>query len=430
MAGLVSTRPPFFARRMANIADESYPGRPVRKRSSRFGRAGRRVPSPSDATHAQSRLLGPRHPPDRPGKGFSFHEEDGERITDEATLDRIRALAIPPAWKDVWICPDPRGHIQATGTDDAGRKQYRYHDDWRAHRDRAKFEEMEDFAKRLPKLRERIAADLEAERGLVFDRTCSCAVALLDLGLFRIGSERYETENESYGLTTLKCKHLTFKDGAAVFDYPSKSGQRALQQISDPSVRPTLQALKKRGQARRGPVRLARGPPSGATSPPSTSTRSSRRSPATATAPRTSAPGTRPCSARPSSPSTGRTSSRGPSKSARKRLINLAVRETANYLGNTPAVCRASYIDPRVFDRFDSGDHDPQVAAADRARRRSGHLPRARAHRARRPADALSPAAPCAGAGTRKGALLAEERPSELVVGLRRYYRPLGWRTL
>ena len=179
------------------------------------------------------------------GAGFSYHEEDGERISDKATLERIRALAIPPAWTDVWICPHPRGHIQATGYDDAGRKQYRYHDDWRESRDRIKFEEMEDFAKALPDLRARLDEGL-AKRGLVFDRVCSCAVRLLDLGLFRIGSERYETENESYGLTTIKRKHVTIAGGEATFDYPAKSGKRSRQGISDPSVMPTLKALKQR----------------------------------------------------------------------------------------------------------------------------------------------------------------------------------------
>ena len=125
----------------------------------------------------------------RRGKGFSYHEESGERIADPDVINRIRALAIPPAWEEVWICSDPRGHIQATGLDAAGRKQYRYHDDWRAGRDRQKFDEMLDFAHRLPLLRERIDAGL-ATRGLVRERVCATAVALLDLGLFRIGSER------------------------------------------------------------------------------------------------------------------------------------------------------------------------------------------------------------------------------------------------
>ncbi len=291
----------------------------------------------------------------RRGGGFSFHEQDGELITDEATLERVRALAIPPAWSDVWICPDPRGHIQATGYDDAGRKQYRYHDDWREHRDRVKFAEMEEFARRLPKLRARIEAGLD-ERGLVFERVCACAVALLDLGLFRVGSERYESENESYGLTTIKCRHLSFEDGDAVFDYPSKSGKRGHQQISAPQVMPTLRALKKRGEPGQDLFLFRRG----------REWRDLTSEHVNAYIKEVAGPGFSAKDFRTwnatvlcavllavNAPDGGR---RRPTKAERKRIANAAVRETAAYLNNTPAVCRASYIDPRVFDRFDSGE--------------------------------------------------------------------------
>jgi DNA topoisomerase I len=289
----------------------------------------------------------------RRGRGFSFHEEDGERITDEATLERIRTLAIPPAWNDVWVCPDPRGHIQATGIDDAGRKQYRYHDDWRAHRDRDKFDEMEHFARRLPKLRKRIRESL-AGKGLGEDRVTACAVALLDLGLFRIGSERYENENESYGLTTLKCKHLTIAGGVAKFEYPSKSGQRSRHQISDAGVVKVLGALKRQrkpgadlfayrdGRERRSLTAQQVNAWIKSTAGENFSAKDFRTWNATVL-----------CAVH----LAVHVDDEGPpkSKAARKRIANLAVRETAAYLNNTPAVCRASYIDPRVFDRFDSG---------------------------------------------------------------------------
>jgi DNA topoisomerase I len=287
----------------------------------------------------------------RRGRGFSYHEETGERITDEETLERIRMLAIPPAWTEVWVCPDPRGHIQATGIDDAGRKQYRYHDDWRAHRDRAKFEEMEDFAKRLPKLRERIHEAL-ATRGLNHDRTCACAVALLDLGLFRVGSERYENENASYGLSTLKCKHVKFERGTAVFDYPSKSGQRGRHTISAPEVLPTLKALKKRGRPGEDLFGFREG-------------RGWRDMTADhinawikdVVGDGYSAKDFRTWNATVLCAVHLAVHSEEPpkTKAAHKRIANLAVKATAEYLNNTPAVCRASYIDPRVFDRFDSG---------------------------------------------------------------------------
>jgi len=289
------------------------------------------------------------------GMGFSYHEEDGERISDKATLERIRSLAIPPAWSDVWICPHPRGHIQATGYDDAGRKQYRYHDDWRESRDRIKFQEMEAFAKALPDLRDRLDHGL-AKRELVFERVCSCAVRLLDLGLFRIGSERYETENESYGLATIKRKHVTISGGEAIFDYPSKSGQRSTHRINDPVVMPTLKALKQR----KGGTKLKdflvykdgrewkdlESDDVNAfikeTAGDGFSAKDFRTWSATVLAAISVA--------QPHEREDGKT------KASRKRIINAAVERTAKYLNNTPAVCRSSYIDPRVFDRFESGE--------------------------------------------------------------------------
>jgi DNA topoisomerase I len=181
----------------------------------------------------------------RRGRGFSYVGEDGAPIRDRQVLERIRALAIPPAWRDVWICPDDRGHIQATGVDAAGRKQYRYHDAWREHRDRLKFDRMLDFARALPRLRERLDEDL-ARPGVVRERVLACAIALLDLGFFRVGSERYAEENETYGLATLRRGHLRFERGEAAFDYRSKGGRRHVQSVADPSVLPTLRALKRR----------------------------------------------------------------------------------------------------------------------------------------------------------------------------------------
>jgi DNA topoisomerase I len=286
----------------------------------------------------------------RRGRGFSYHEEDGTPVTDAATLERIRNLAIPPAWTEVWICSHPRGHVQATGKDAAGRKQYRYHDEWRAHRDRAKFEQMIDFARRLPALRERLDADL-SRRGFVFDRVCGCAVRLLDLGLFRVGSERYEAENESYGLTTLKCRHVRSERGSIVFDYPAKSGQRSVHEISDPSVLSTVRGLKQRGRPGEDLLRYREGREwrnltsdhVNAYIKESTSTSFSAKDFRTWNA--TVLAATLLATREPPS-----------SKTARKRVVNEVVRETAEYLNNTPAVCRASYIDPRVFDRFDSGE--------------------------------------------------------------------------
>src|SRR5215216_5055376 len=134
------------------------------------------------------------------GLGFSYVDDEGRPIDEPEVLERIAALAIPPAWKDVWICPYPNGHLQATGIDAAGRKQYRYHDAWRTRRDAEKFEDMTRFAKALPKLREQVEADLAATDELTRDRVLACAIRLLDRGFFRVGTEEY---TDSFGLATI-----------------------------------------------------------------------------------------------------------------------------------------------------------------------------------------------------------------------------------
>jgi DNA topoisomerase-1 len=182
----------------------------------------------------------------RRGRGFGYYD-GGERVDDPEVLTRIAELAIPPAWEDVWICPYPNGHIQATGTDAAGRKQYRYHDAWRARRDAEKFDDMVLFAKALPRLRRRVERDLGDCREL--DRGCvlACAVRLLERGFFRIGSEEYAEENESFGLATMRKQHVTIEDGGLmVFDYPAKSGQRRHQGVLDDRACEIVAALKRR----------------------------------------------------------------------------------------------------------------------------------------------------------------------------------------
>src|SRR5919204_1095208 len=192
----------------------------------------------------------------RAGRGFTYLDEYGRRIDDPEVLQRIRELGIPPAWEDVWICPYPNGHLQATGTDAAGRKQYRYHDVWRARRDAQKFDEMAEFARALPALRERVEANLSATDRLTRERVLACAVRLLDRGFFRVGGEDYAIQNESYGLATMRKEHVTVEpDGTLVFDYPSKSGQRRVQSVVDP-LAPDLVARLQRPR-RRGPELLA-----------------------------------------------------------------------------------------------------------------------------------------------------------------------------
>ncbi|MGH8229983.1 MAG: DNA topoisomerase IB [Steroidobacteraceae bacterium] len=161
----------------------------------------------------------------RRGRGFAYWGCDGRRICGAADLDRIRRLAIPPAYRDVWICADPRGHLQATGRDARRRKQYRYHPAWRAHRDSAKFERILEFARSLPAIRRRVAHDLRGE-GLSRSRVLATVVRLLESTLMRVGNEAYARENGSYGLTTLRNRHVHFRGADFTFEFRAKSGIR------------------------------------------------------------------------------------------------------------------------------------------------------------------------------------------------------------
>src|SRR3954468_24433410 len=301
----------------------------------------------------------------RRGRGFSYLDEDGDPLQEPDVLQRIRALGIPPAWREVWICPDDRGHIQATGIDAAGRKQYLYHEDWSRRRDQEKFDEMLDFARALPRLPGRVAADLEGDEALTRERVLACAVRLLDRGFFRIGTEEYTAANDSYGLATMRKEHVTVEDdGTMVFACPAKSGQRRLQAIVDPLATDIVAQLKRRRGG--GPELLAyrdgrrwvdlRSPDINAYLKESTggdfSAKDFRTWSATVLAAVALAV---------SGPAHG-------SQTSRNRAITRAVKETARYLGNTPAVCRASYIDPRVFDAFRAGlviGHDVLEAAVE-----------------------------------------------------------------
>jgi DNA topoisomerase I len=287
----------------------------------------------------------------RRGRGFEYVDQNGNKVTDPDVLDRIGELRIPPAWQEVWICRHPRGHLQATGVDAAGRKQYLYHELWRTRRDQEKFDEMIDFARALPRMRKTVDRELGSE-GMSRERVLACAVRLLDRGFFRVGGESYAVENESYGLATMTRDHVTLNgDGSITFDYPAKSGQRRVQSLVDPDVYEIVKALKRR----RGGIdellayRDGRGwrdvrssdineyvkrVTGGDFSAKDFRTWNATVLAAVALAVSGKATGT---------------------QSGRKRAEARAVKEVARYLGNTPAVCRASYIDPRVFDRFRNG---------------------------------------------------------------------------
>jgi DNA topoisomerase-1 len=286
----------------------------------------------------------------RRGKGFEYLDDEGRRIDQPSVLERIRELAIPPAWDEVWICPYPMGHIQATGLDVAGRKQYRYHDRWRDRRDREKFDSMVAFARSLPRLRARVERRLALE-GMPRGRVLACAVRLLDRGFFRIGSEGYAEENDTYGVATMRKRHVAVSGDEVTFEYEAKGGQRRVQSIGDPLVAEIVRALKRRrggGEEllayrdlrRWQDVRSAdinqyvKDATGGDFSAKDFRTWSGTVLAAAALA--VSGPA-------------------AASKTSRKRAKARVVKEVARYLGNTPAVCRASYIDPRVFDRFDGG---------------------------------------------------------------------------
>jgi DNA topoisomerase I len=266
------------------------------------------------------------------------------------TIKRVRELAIPPAWTKVWICPDPLGHLQATGVDDAGRKQYLYHPLWRARRDHAKFEAMLEFATVLPRLRRRARRDLRGDQ-LTRDQVIACAVLLLDLGFFRIGSESYTEQNASYGLSTMLKNHVSLERDHLVFDYEAKGGIRRVQAIADPAVNEVVGILKRR---RSGGARLLcyrdgkhwvelRSEDINEHIKDLTggefSAKDFRTWNATVLA----------------SVAVASLGADARSKTARERAIRDAIKTVAGYIGNTVAVCRSSYVDPRVFDRFRAG---------------------------------------------------------------------------
>ncbi len=293
-------------------------------------------------------------------RGFRYLLPDDEPVTEQELLVRIHELVIPPGWQDVWICPYPGGHIQATGSDAAGRKQYLYHSRWRERRDLEKFDDMVQFARALPPLRDHVDEHLR-RADLSREHVLAAAVRLLDRGFFRIGSEDYAVRNETYGLATMKKRHVRLQDGVLLFDYPAKHGKRRVQQLVDPEVTEVVKRLKER---RGGKDELL-------------AYKDGRRwidirstdinvFLKDATGLDVSAKDFRTWGATVLAAIALSVSDRAPeTRTGRKRAITRAVKEVAYYLGNTPAVARASYIDPRVFDRFEDGESiDTRLVAA------------------------------------------------------------------
>ena len=308
----------------------------------------------------RSNCHGPGYTRRRAGRGFVYLDANGARITDEVTITRIRSLVLPPAWQDVWICMGPNGHIQATGTDARGRTQYRYHDAWRVAQDREKFDHMIEFGRALPVLRQRIVALLVESDGLTRDRVLACSVRLLDLGFFRIGSDTYAETNQTYGPATLQKRHARVSGDTVTFDFVAKGSKRRLQSIVDSDVAALIATLK--GRRGGGTDLLAYRDDRGRwvdmhsddindfvrrIGGLTCSAKDFRTWNATVLAAVALAVGDAAVSPR-----------------SRQRCVARAMKEVAHYLGNTPAVVRSSYVDPRLVDRYMHGETIVDAAPA------------------------------------------------------------------
>jgi DNA topoisomerase-1 len=284
----------------------------------------------------------------RRGDGFVYAGADGKIIRNSTTLDRIRALAVPPAWTSVWICPDPRGHIQATGRDAKGRKQYRYHAAWRAHRDETKFDRLQAFAEVLPLIRRRANADLQ-QPGLPRNKVLATIAQLLEKSLIRIGNEEYARQNQSFGLTTLRARHVRVNGGTLRFQFRGKSGvrhsvsvndrrlARVVKQCRDLPGQELFQYLDEAGAAQvvdSGDINDYLKEITGQDFT-AKDFRTWSGTVLAATALREVAP-----------PGTKRET---------ERNVNVAIEAVAGLLGNTPTVCRKSYVHPGVVDAYRDG---------------------------------------------------------------------------
>jgi DNA topoisomerase IB len=283
------------------------------------------------------------------GKGFTYLDEHGERLPEE-DVQRVRDLVIPPAWRDVWITPYPNGHLQAVGTDDAGRRQYLYHPEWRTRRDAEKFERMLTFGKALARARELVVTDL-ARDGMPLERACAAAVRLLDLGYFRIGNDVYADENGSFGLTTLERRHVRRRQDRLVFAFVGKSGVEHEIEIDDRVVIEAIDVMRRR---RGDDLRLLSykdGRTWRSVLPELVNAylRESTGIEATAKDFRTWHATVLAAAALAETPEDGRT------KASRKRAVAGAMKEVSSFLGNTPTLARSAYVDPRVIEAYEEG---------------------------------------------------------------------------
>jgi DNA topoisomerase IB len=300
----------------------------------------------------RSDVHGPGWTRRRAGRGFSYRDEHGALIRDAGRLDRVKAIAIPPAWKDVWICPWPNGHIQATGLDAAGRRQYRYHDAWRARRDAEKHERVLAIAQELPDVRDQVATALRT-RGPNRERVLACALRLLDLGTFRIGSEEYAEENGTYGLATLRREHVTVRGERTFFRYTAKGGIEREVEITDrPTATVVRQLLERPDDA--GDELLAYQLDDGSWRDVTSDEINAYLKEVSGA--EITAKDFRTWNATVLMAATLAEQPPPRNKTARNKTIRAAYVRVSEQLGNTPAVCKASYVDPRVVDRYEQGE--------------------------------------------------------------------------
>jgi DNA topoisomerase-1 len=297
----------------------------------------------------RSDTTGPGFGRRRTRSGFRYVDEQGRPLRDEATIERITALVIPPAWTDVWIAPQPNAHIQAVGIDGAGRRQYLYHEAWSRKQAERKFDRALDLALALPSARRLVTLDLRGVTGSR-ERALAAGFRLLDTARLRVGSERFALEHGSHGLTTLLCAHATVSGDTVLLDFPGKSGQAWSSETEDADLAAVIRSLKTRGPRARllawksgdawRPLRAqevndyVRERTNGDFTAKDFRTLHGSIIAATALRRLGVAPNATRCA----------------------RNVVIAVKETAEALGNTPAVARSSYIDPRVLDRYQSGD--------------------------------------------------------------------------
>jgi DNA topoisomerase-1 len=286
----------------------------------------------------------------RAGSGFCYLDEHGDRLGDEEAR-RCRDLVIPPAWRDVWITPYEHGHLQAVGTDDAGRRQYLYHQQWTERRSAQKYRRVLDFARALAKARETVLMDLGRE-GMPLERACAVAVRLLDLGYFRIGNDVYADEHGSFGLTTLERRHVRSRLDRLVFTFMGKSGVEHRVEIDDADVILALEVMRRRrsrgdpsllaykaGRAWRSLVPDVVNDYIRETTGLDVTAKDFRTWHATVLA----------------AAALAETEEPGDTKASRKRAVAGAMREVGEFLGNTATLARSSYVDPRVIEAYEEG---------------------------------------------------------------------------